>query len=375
MVTSELDSEGRSGGAGIYAYNLSRELTRQGHHVDFVATVVDTTWNARTPFDVYELKFSRLWMIGMLKWSITAAASASHLINHNHYDVIHVHHPISYMYPLFSISRVPMVATLHTGWAFTNPRETMRRRIFDFFMDLFVCKRCKRVIAMNRHSENHLLRWFSREKVRYVPNGTNCNEFSKKKDGSDFRNKLSLHDEIVVLFTGRLEKGKGVENLLEAWKIVQNSIENRVWLVIVGDGTLREQLMNKARGLRNIVFTGSISRDELIAAYEESDLFVMPSEGGEGMPTVLLEAMAAGLPVIATKIPGIMELGDTEFVRLVPPGHAKELSSALLDFINDPRNLIQMGKKAALFARRFDWSTIASQIVEVYSSCLPKANG
>ncbi len=370
MVTSHLSAEGKSGGASIYAYNLAKELSRQGHRVDLVATV-DSDWPTHTPFQVYALKFSTAWLFGSLKWSVRAAAYAVDLIDRNNYDIIHVHHPVTYFYTLMSMSRVPMIATLHTGWALTNPRETTRRKTFDFLMDLLVCKRCARVIVMNRYQQKQLSRYFSRGKVQYIPNGIDFGQFAREKHGLKYFRELGIPTQATtVLYTGRLDKGKGVETLLDAWRIIQNQIDHRAWLIVVGDGSLKSQLMSKSRDLRNVVFTGSISRLELVAAYEEADLFVMPSEGGEGMPTVLLEAMAAGLPVVATTIPGITELGDTTFARLVPPGDAQKLASTMLDFTRDTVLLRQMGRKATSIARRLDWSTVASQIVELYKSCL-----
>jgi glycosyltransferase involved in cell wall biosynthesis len=85
------------------------------------------------------------------------------------------------------------------------------------------------------------------------------------------------------------------------------------------------------------------------------------------MPTVLLEAMAAGLPIIATRIPGNTEITDPEFGRLVTPGDAQQLALALLDMTRDVASLRRMGSRASLFARRFDWSIIASRIAEVAS--------
>jgi glycosyltransferase involved in cell wall biosynthesis len=104
----------------------------------------------------------------------------------------------------------------------------------------------------------------------------------------------------------------------------------------------------------------------MLCAYAESKLFVMPSEGVEGMPTVLLEAMAAGLPVIATRIPGNIETTDANFAKLVAPGDAQQLACALLDLTSDPVSLRQMGEKAFFFARRFDTSNIATQVAEVF---------
>jgi glycosyltransferase involved in cell wall biosynthesis len=144
-------------------------------------------------------------------------------------------------------------------------------------------------------------------------------------------------------------------------------------MIIVGEGPLRNGLVARSLSMRNVVFTGFLSRvstGDLLVAYAESDLFVIPSEVGEGMPTALLEALAAGLPIVATRVPGITEVADLEFSKLVAPGNAQQLALALLDMIRDVASLRRMGKRASSFARRFDWSTMTASIVDAFESCI-----
>jgi len=378
MVTSQISSEGRSGGAGIYAYNLSKELTRQGHHVDLIATP-DPGWDAHTAFTVYGLKLSTMRIVGMLKWSITATVYSMKLARKNRYDIVHVHHPLSHLYPMMSTLQIPMIATIHTLWSLVDPREPFRpRRMINFLIDLATFKRCRAVIVLNRDNESRLLRWgVSREKIRFIPNGVNCSKILEvSRNTKTLLGRLHVpQGAIVVLHVGRLVKGKGLENLLEAWQIVQESALDSVWMVVVGDGPLRESLVERSRSIPNIVFAGFLSRGDLLTAYAESDLFVMPSEGGEGMPTVLLEAMAAGLPVVATRIAGISEIANLEFAKLVNPGDSQQLALALLDMIHDTASLRLMGTKASLISSKYDWSIIASYIVNVYESCRARYDG
>jgi glycosyltransferase involved in cell wall biosynthesis len=265
-----------------------------------------------------------------------------------------------------------MVTTIQQGWPLTTPVISRPRRIIEFLIELAVCKKYRRIILLNRHHELQLLRWgISREKIRLIPNGIDCNGFLEmRKKPKTLRQKLGVpQGAMLVLSLGRLAKGKGIENLLEAWQMVQERAPKPVWAVVMGDGPLRRSLMKRAHNIPHIVFTGSVSHAEVLSAYAESDLFVMPSQGGEGMPTVLLEAMAAGLPVIATRIPGHTEIVDTTFGRLVPPGDAQQLALALLDLVDDPNSLRQMGNHALLLSKRYDWSVITARVTKVYESC------
>jgi glycosyltransferase involved in cell wall biosynthesis len=371
MVTPEFSTDGRSGGAGIYIYHLCRELAQQGHGVDVIANVDPGCTLREPPFNLYKLKLSKLRVIGMLKWTIKAYVCSIKLMQTKKYDVVNVH-SLSLMYPLLYSSRIPMVITRHGGWPLTNPRYPFHRKLFRVLAELVSCKKSRKIIVLNGFLKQKLLRWgISQKKITYVPNAINPQEFLKKNESKMICEKLGVSQEaLVLLCVGRLDKGKGVENLLEAFRMVQSRATRPVSLVIVGDGSLRLSLMRSCSNLNNVFFTGSISRNDVISAYRESDLFVMPSEGGEGMPTVLLEAMAAGLPIVSTRIPGTVEIVKEEFGTLVSPRNPHELACALLDMIADKATLREMGRRAASWSKQFDWNIVAGRVVKVYESCL-----
>jgi phosphatidylinositol alpha-mannosyltransferase len=115
-----------------------------------------------------------------------------------------------------------------------------------------------------------------------------------------------------LLFVGRLSPQKNVPRLIDAVALATRPVE----LTIVGDGSERRPLEASAarRGLRNVRFVGAAHGDELAAYYRRADAFILASDK-EGMPLAVLEAMAAGLPVIATDVPGVREtVGDDGLV-------------------------------------------------------------
>jgi len=371
VVTPEFSTDGRSGGAGMYIYHLCKELAQQGHEVDVIANVDPGCTLRDPPFNTYKLKLSKLRVIGMLKWSIKAYVCSIKLMQTKEYDVVNVH-SLSLIYPLVYSSRIPMVITRHSGWPLTNPNSSPHRKLFCLLAELVSCKKARRIIVLNEFFRQNLLRWgFSQKKVTRVPNAINPHEFLKKNESKVLREKLGISQEsLVLLYVGRLDRGKGVEDLLEAVRMVQSRATRPVSLVIVGDGSLRLSLMRSCSDLNNVFFTGLFFRDDVISAYTESDLFVMPSEGGEGMPTVLIEAMAAGLPIVSTRMAGTVEIVKEEFGRLVSPRNPHELACALLDMIADKATLREMGRRATSWSKQFDWNIVAGQVAKVYESCL-----
>jgi glycosyltransferase involved in cell wall biosynthesis len=176
-----------------------------------------------------------------------------------------------------------------------------------------------------------------------------------------------------VLFVGRLEEGKGLLDMLAAAKLMEQSHTCReVRFVIVGDGPLLTRLQDMLAGTSlstRFTFVGHIdagNRDKLLQIYRHAKLFVLPSHH-EGMPTVLLEAMACGLPVVACAVGGCRELiDDGRNGMLVPARQPGALAAALLLLMEDKdrSQALAVAARAAVQAR-YSWDSV----VERYCAC------
>lgn len=156
-----------------------------------------------------------------------------------------------------------------------------------------------------------------------------------------------------ILFVGRLVPVKGVSVLLGAFGRIASKFPEAV-MTIVGDGPERAKLEAAAARLElgnRIAFTGALSQRKVAARMAESDLFVLPSFA-EGLPVVLMEAMASGLPVIATNVAGTPELVEDNITgRLVEAGDEEQLARTMDDYLTDPRPAVEMagrGRSRAL---------------------------
>jgi glycosyltransferase involved in cell wall biosynthesis len=180
--------------------------------------------------------------------------------------------------------------------------------------------------------------------------------------------------ERTVLFVGRLVERKGVAHLIEALTRMRTRVPAR--LVVVGDGPERPKLEELARrqgaGDR-VEFRGRIAPDELQRTYAAADAFVLPAVHDargdtEGLGVVLLEAMNYGIPVIASRVGGIVDIVvDEETGLLVPPGDPGALAGALDRVLGDPdlgRRLGEGGRRR--LAERFSWDAILARWETVY---------
>jgi glycosyltransferase involved in cell wall biosynthesis len=176
------------------------------------------------------------------------------------------------------------------------------------------------------------LRNYDVEKVKVIYNGMNLDDFWKLLSREDLRNKLGLDpDTFYVIFVGSLVERKGLAYLIDAVRRIRR---DNVRLLILGDGELREKVERLAAEDKNIIFLGY--KHNAVEYAKASDLLVLPSIY-EGLPNVVLEAMAIGTPVIATNIYGISELiQDNVNGLLVPPRNVEEIVRAVTHMIDDP---------------------------------------
>ena len=171
-----------------------------------------------------------------------------------------------------------------------------------------------------------------------------------------------------LMTAGRLTEQKGIDTLLQAFAKMKPHLQKPVQLWIVGDGPLRSSLedLTAYLGIRDdVFFLGWRDRETLKTFYSSVDLFVLPSND-EGMPNVVLEAMAMGLPVVATNVAGTRELiceGKNGY--LVPPKNPSALAEILIQLIHREDLLSEMARHSSVLARNYDWKTVALEYLRL----------
>ncbi len=190
----------------------------------------------------------------------------------------------------------------------------------------------------------------------------------------------------VILFVGRIEPLKGIETLLRAIALIAPEIPH--WredlsVIIVGGAPgagveqtnaelLRLQKLGAELGIEGLVtFQGAHDQDTLVYYYSAAEMLVMPSHY-ESFGMVALEAMACGTPVVASKVGGLafsVQDGETGF--LVPGGDPAALATRILLLLTDDQLRWRLGQQAARWARRYAWSAVAEQVLDVYETVRP----
>ncbi len=273
-------------------------------------------------------------------------------------DVVHSHSP-DLGYPAAQEARrlrIPSVETCHGLWFTVWGAGSFRGRA-----EIALLRRAGHaaIVAVDRPALE-ALRAQGFTNAAHIANGVDVAEFAGPHTEPDPPRFLS---------TGRHEHQKGLDVLLDAAATLRKERGPVFRVVVTGQGSLTAALRGRARrvGLDEVVtFAGAVSRADLVRAYRESTAFVLPSRF-EGFPITILEAWAAGLPVIATPVGGVPDLCEKDNSVLVPPEDPRALSTAMAVLLDDPglrRRLGEAGNR--LVRERFTWDAVAGRYLRLY---------
>jgi glycosyltransferase involved in cell wall biosynthesis len=354
------------GGVETHVLELAQSLQDQGHEVIVLCAAVpksdpEEDLNGLRIYRFPALDLPYIPFIHALRRRIAQFSA----------DVIHSHYPPPFMShgAVKGLPGVPHVLTYHCDLEIPDHIANLRipnifkRSIITANNSLYArpaLDAVNKIIATTQSyaESSALLRDYQYE---VVPNGVSLQSFDRLNDTNERGAKQ-------VLFVGRLSSVKGIDYLIKAAKIVLKQHEDATFL-IVGDGEERQRLKTLAKGYENsIKFCGHISRRSLIHLYKSSAVLVLPSFTRlEAFGVVLLEAMACETPVIASQIPGVLDvIGDGGF--LVKPCSSQSIAAAIQNIFENPANARRMGKKGRqLVEQKYDWQIVAQQVQGVYS--------
>jgi phosphatidylinositol alpha-mannosyltransferase len=358
------------GGVTDHVQHLAGRLRQLGHAVRIFAP------SSRADIDFDTREFYRIGSpisvpandsVARITLSFHRANQVAAIIEQERFDVLHFHEPLMPALPITMLRMSPTanVGTFH-AFSHSNIGYYYGRGLLQPYLD-----RIHRGIAVSEPARTFFNRYFPDFPLRVIPNGIDVNVF--KPGLSPIRH---LRDDSVnILFVGRLEKRKGLGDLLRGYEFMRERVPQSR-LIVVGDGPLRgkvESYIARHR-LPNVVLAGYVPDSVKPRYYDSADIFCAPATGAESFGIVLLEAMASGLPVVATEVPGYMSVLEPgrDSLTVRPKGWA-ELGAALIILARDAELRRRMGAYGHEKARRYAWDTVASQVIEVYEEARESA--
>ena len=359
------------GGVTAHVAQLARELGRSGHEVQVLAPhspsrefqdadlLVPLGRSVPLPSGGSIARVS-------LSWWLYPKVRA--LLDREQFDIIHLHEPMAPILPycVLEFSKTVNIGTFHASYA--------RQHLYRTFQPIIKRwqKRLHGNIAVSPAARRYVNNTFPGQ-YEIIPNGIDFKHFSANvaplpqyQDGK-----------LNILFVGRLEKRKGLRYLLEAYSKLKWEQPN-IRLIVVGPGNPDKESYRilSSHGLQDVVFVGRVSYDELPRYYATADIFCSPATGAESFGIVLVEAMSAGKPVVASDIEGFRGIiTDGEQGLLVPKKDSDALANALGTLARDPELRRKLGGQGNRSAEKYRWEVVAGKVEEYYNTCIQAANG
>ena len=296
-------------------------------------------------------------------------------------DIIHTHHPVLLGQTAAAKARdynLPLVFTFHTQYQeythyFPIPQETVQEfiksRVINWLRDFM--RKCQHIVIPSESMRSILINEYGLvDRFTIIPTGIDLTPY-KKADGSAIRSEWNWTDDKVIISAGRLAEEKNWITLLRAFAIAQEQQPN-IRLVLLGDGPQAETLKQLAGELGitdRVTFTGKVPFQEVPNYLKAADLFSFASIT-ETQGLVTLEAMAAGLPVVAVDGAGtkdILEDGKQGFLSQNDP---QDLANGILEVLEDSSLMSKFKTAAARTARAYDNMRLARKMLKVYEQAI-----
>ncbi|MFE1171796.1 glycosyltransferase family 4 protein [Streptomyces sp. NPDC058773] len=347
------------GGVQFHIRDLADHLIHLGHEVSVLAPADD-----ETPLPPYVVSAGRAvpvpynGSVARLNFGFLSAARVRRWLQQGAFDVIHIHEPASPSLGLLSCwaAQGPIVATFHTS----NPRSRAMIAAYPILQPAL--EKISARIAVSEYARRTLVEHLGGDAV-VIPNGVDVDFFATAEPKAEWQGR-------TIGFIGRIdEPRKGLPVLMDALPAILTAVPD-ARLLVAGRGDEEEAVAALPADLRSRVeFLGMVSDEDKARLLRSVDLYVAPNTGGESFGIILVEAMSAGAPVLASDLDAFAQVLDQgEAGELFTNEDAEALAAAAVRLLGDPARLAELRERGARHVRRFDWATVGADILAVYET-------
>jgi len=351
------------GGVQFHVRDLAEHLLTHGHEVSVLAPADEDT-----PVPAYVISSGRAvpvpynGSVARLSFGPVARRRVHRWIEQGRFDVLHLHEPLTPSLGLLALwaTSGPVVATFHSS----NVRFRVLQAAYPVLRPSL--EKISARIAVSEDARRTVTTHVGGDAV-VIPNGVYVDAFAKAPSDPRW---TGTSERPTIAFVSRLdEPRKGLPVLGEAIPRVLRAVPGARF-VIAGHGDAEaagERLDPASRAACE--FLGTVSEQDKAALLSSADVYVAPHTGGESFGIVLVEAMSAGAPVLASDLDAFRRvLDDGELGVLFPTGDADALAQQLVALLADPARRSALRTRAAAAVRRYDWSVVADEVLAVYET-------
>ncbi|MDW4904249.1 glycosyltransferase family 4 protein [Streptomyces sp. ADMS] len=347
------------GGVQFHIRDLAEYFIRLGHEVSVLAPADDDT-----PLPPYVVSAGRAvpvpynGSVARLNFGFLSAARVRRWLHDGEFDVLHIHEPASPSLGLLACwaAQGPIVATFHTS----NPRS--RAMIAAYSMLQAALEKISARIAVSEYARRTLVEHLGGDAV-VIPNGVDVDFFAGAKPKPEWQGG-------TIGFIGRIdEPRKGLPVLMKALPRILVALPG-TRLLVAGRGDEEEAVESLPAEMRSQVeFLGMVSDEDKARLLRSVDVYIAPNTGGESFGIILVEALSAGAPVLASDLDAFAQVLDHGAAgELFTNEDADALADAAVRLLGDPGRRAELRERGSAHVRRFDWSTVGADILSVYET-------
>ncbi|MEY9850155.1 glycosyltransferase family 4 protein [Streptacidiphilus sp. MAP5-3] len=347
------------GGVQFHVRDLAEHLIGLGHEVSVLAPADDDT-----PLPPYVTSAGRAvpvpynGSVARLNFGFLSAARVRRWLHEGRFEVLHIHEPATPSLSLLACwaASGPIVATFHTS----NPRSRAMIAAEPILQPAL--EKISARIAVSEYARTTLVEHLGGDAV-VIPNGVDVDFFASAEPRAEWQGE-------TIGFVGRInEPRKGLPTLLEAFpKILAE--RPGVRLLVAGKGDEEEAVKDLPREVRDrITFLGMVSDEDKARLLRSVDVYIAPNTGGESFGIILVEALSAGAPVVASDLDAFRQVLDGGASgELFPVEDGEALAKVAIRLLGDPERRSALSDTGSRHVRRFDWSTVGADILAVYET-------
>ena len=370
------------GGIEVFVHELSRRLSEQN-----INQVVITRHVSRTEFhetignvNIFRVPYIPMRLLKSPTYNFFAFLMAFFVLKRVKIDLIYSSETVAGFFASFlkRIFKIPWVSKIGT-FGSRQPEWPVFARLILKYFERRTIKNSDKVIITNKIAFQYvqkLCKSVDFEKVFVIPNAVEFETFHAI-NSVRIRRKLGFSDtDFIILFVGRFTESKGIIFLVKAFQELikrRDDLKHKFKLVLVGDGPLFQEikvLTHKESIRDNVLFTGRLR--DVNSLMKISSIFCLPSVY-EAFPLVILEAMATGLPVIATKVGAVPEIiTNGQNGILVNIKDPKNIADAILSLHEDQSFYEKIKRNATATAKLFGWEALIERYLNVFSQAIQK---
>jgi glycosyltransferase involved in cell wall biosynthesis len=360
--------------------SLKESFEKKGHETFIFAPRVESYQDKEANI----FRYHSINLTNKVKYPVAIPLSirAGQVINKFKPDIIHLHHPFVLSLPAIMYAaklKIPKVLTIHTQYEryayYVSPiphvitNEAIRRIIFNLSDKVDI------ITTPSQSMKDLIGNYRIKKGVVVIPNAIDIGIFRERDEQEILSLKKKLQtapDDVVILYLGRVSLEKNIDKIIKALAIIRDKKIDNFKFIVVGDGTAVEQLNSLADSLNlteKIKFVGAIDRDKVRYYYQLGDVFAFSSTS-ETFGMVIIEALASGLPVLAVKAPGAVDIITDGLDGILVEDDVSQFAKQLKNLIKDRELRQRLSANALNTVKRYSSDVISDQVLALYKRLL-----